>query len=147
VKSWRKRARDGTLPPALLLYVDILEKWLVLDGHDRVHAALLEGVEPPLLGLWPFIEVQPRESAVRQQGALIGSELQLRAGATPEVIDRVNRLLLLNFGSPRRGTVTRAWPLAGGIEAWRAEVLAWRRWNAIPADEDDWAWFVSSPKG
>jgi hypothetical protein len=144
VKSWRKRAKDGTLPPALLLYVDILAKWLVLDGHDRLHAALLEGVEPPLLGLWPSVEEARPESAVRQEGALLGAEIQLRAGATPTVIDRVNRMLLRNFSWPRRGTVTRAWPMAGGIEAWRAEVLAWRKGKSAPIAEDDWDWFVSS---
>ncbi|MCP3143175.1 hypothetical protein [Pyxidicoccus xibeiensis] len=144
VKSWRKRARDGTLPPALLLYVDIFAKWLLLDGHDRIHAALLEGVEPPLLGLWPYIDTVQPASAVREQGALIGAELQLRAGATPEVIDRVNRQLVRSFHWPERGTVTRAWPIAGGAEAWRAEVLAARRENTGPLDEDDWNWFVSA---
>jgi hypothetical protein len=146
VKSWRKRARDGTLPPALLLYVDILAKWLVLDGHDRLHAALLEGVEPPLLGLWPYVEEARPESAVREQGALLGAEIQLRAGATPTVIDRVNRMMLRNFSQRQRGTVTRAWPVAGGIEAWRVEVLAWRKGNTVPMDEDDWDWFVSSKR-
>ncbi len=146
VKSWRKLARDGTLPPALLLYVDILEKWLVLDGHDRVHAALLEGVEPPLLGLWPFIEQRPEHERLRQEGALLGAEIQLRAGATPEVIDRVNRQLVRHFTAPLRGTVSRAWPMAGGLEAWRAEVLARHRWNALAVDEEDREWFVS-PKG
>jgi hypothetical protein len=144
IKSWRKHAREGTLPPALLLYVDILSKWLVLDGHDRIHAALLEGREPPLLGLWPYIETPRPESRVREEGALIGAELQLRAGATPEVIDRVNRQLLRSFNWPERGTITRAWPLAGGAEAWRAEVLAWRQRNSIPLAEDDWEWLVSA---
>lgn len=139
LKSWRKRARDGTLPPVLLLYVDILAKWLVLDGHDRVHAALLEGVEPPLLGLWPYVEARRPESRVREEGALLGAELQLRAGATPEVIDRVNRQLLRSFDWPERGTVTRAWPLAGGTEAWRAQVLARQRKHAVTWDGDDWA--------
>ena len=144
VKSWRKRARDGTLPPALLLYVDLLAKWLVLDGHDRLQAALLEGVTPPLLGLWPFIERVNPSSAVSQEGALIAAEFNFRAGETPERIDRVNRMLLHSFAGPRRGTVTRAWPLRGGLEAWRAEVLAWRRWNAFPAAPGGWEWFVSS---
>ncbi|NMO14319.1 hypothetical protein HPC49_29905 [Pyxidicoccus fallax] len=143
IKSWRKHARGGTLPPVLLLYVDLLSKWLVLDGHDRVHAALLEGVEPPLLGLWPFIEPRHPRSEVRETGALMSAEFQLRAGATPEVIDRVNRMLVRNFEPPERGTVSRAWPIRGGLEAWRAEVLAWRRWNGLAVDEDAWEWFVS----
>lgn len=144
VKSWRKRARDGTLPPALLLYVDLMAKWLVLDGHDRLHAALLEGVTPPLLGLWPVIERVNPSSAVSQEGALIAAEFNLRAGETAQRIDRVNRMLLHSFAGPRRGTVTRAWPLRGGLEAWRAEVVAWRRWNHFPAEPASWEWFLSS---
>jgi hypothetical protein len=143
VKSWRKRARDRTLPPVLLLYVDLLAKWLVLDGHDRLQAALLEGVEPPLLGLWPVIERERTSGAVAQEGALIAAEFTLRAGETPERIDRVNRMLVHNFSGPRRGTVTRGWPLRGGLEVWRAEVLAWRRWNAFPAEPAPWEWFVA----
>jgi hypothetical protein len=146
VKSWRKLARDRTLPPALLLYVDILEKWLVLDGHDRIHAALLEGVEPPLLGLWPFIERRPEERQVARDGALFAADFQLRATATPEVIDRVNRMLVRSFAPPSPGTVTRAWPMAGGLDAWRAEVLAARRWSGGPVAEDEWKWF-ESPEG
>lgn len=144
VKSWRKHARDRTLPPALLLYVDILAKWLVLDGHDRLQAALLEGVTPPLLGLWPVLEREDASRSVSQQGALIAAEFQLRAGETPQRIDQVNRMLVRNFAGPRRGTVTRAWPLRGGLEVWKAEVLAWRRWNTFPAAPGSWEWFVGT---
>ncbi|WP_375743769.1 hypothetical protein NR800_00185 [Corallococcus interemptor] len=141
VKSWRKRARDGTLPPVLLLYVDILAKWLVLDGHDRLHAALLEGVEPPLLGLWPFVTPPRPASAVREAGALFSAEFQLRAGATPETVDRVNRMLVHSFTPDPRGTVSRAWPIPGGRETWREEVTTRRRRGWLPPLEDnalDW---------
>ncbi|MHA7629145.1 hypothetical protein [Corallococcus sp. M7] len=141
VKSWRKRARDGTLPPVLLLYVDILAKWLVLDGHDRLHAALLEGVEPPLLGLWPVVTPRRPASTVREEGALFSAEFQLRAGATPETVDRVNRMLVLNFTPAPRGTVSRAWPIPGGRETWREEIITRRRRGWLPPLEDnalDW---------
>ncbi|WNG45961.1 hypothetical protein F0U60_18950 [Archangium minus] len=144
VKSWRKRARDGTLPPVLLLYVDLLMKWLVLDGYDRVHAALLEGVTPPLLGLWPVHDEALPATPERNQGSMQAAELLLREGETPALIDRVNRMLRVNHAQRRRGTVTRGWPLRGGVEAWRAEVLASRRSNPFQADAHDWDWFVSS---
>jgi hypothetical protein len=143
VKSWRKRARDGTLPPALLLYVDLLGKWLVLDGHDRIHAALIEGVAAPLLGLWPVHEQVLPWSPEGHRGVLQAAEHHLRNGAPPSVVDRVNRMLLLNFQGSRRGTVTRAWPLKGRLTAWRSEVLAWRQRNSFSAEDQDWAWFVS----
>ncbi len=143
VKSWRKRARDGTLPPALVLYVDLLGKWLVLDGHDRLHAALLEGVTPPLLGLWPVHEEVLPSSPEGHKWVMRSAEHHLSAGATPSVVDRVNRMLRVNFQGPRRSTVTRAWPVKGGLSAWRAEVLAWQRWNPFPVEPEDWAWFIS----
>jgi hypothetical protein len=143
VKSWRKRARDGTLPPVLLLFVDILAKWVVLDGHDRLHAALLEGVEPPLLGLWPFIDRPRPLNAVREEGALWSAEFQLRAGAAPETVDRVNRMLLRSFTPDPRGTVSRAWPLPGGREHWREEISARRRGGPLPPlEETDWDWLT-----
>lgn len=142
VKSWRKLARDGTLPPVLLLYVDILAKWLVLDGHVRLRAALLEGVEPPLLGLWPFIDRPRPWNAVREDGALFSAELQLRKDATPETVERVNRMLLLNFTPSPRGTVSRAWPIPGGRETWREEVNARRRRGWVPLEDTDWIWLT-----
>ncbi|AGC43487.1 hypothetical protein MYSTI_02160 [Myxococcus stipitatus DSM 14675] len=143
VKSWRKRAKDGTLPPILLLFVDILAKWVVLDGHDRLHAALLEGTEPPLLGLWPFIDRPQPWNATREEGALLAAEIQLRTPPTPDTIDRINRMLLFSFAHDRRGTVSRAWPLPGGHAAWREELSARRRMSPSPLlDEEDWDWLV-----
>lgn len=144
VKSWRKHAREGTLPPALLLYMDIVGKWCVLDGHDRLHAALLEGVSPPLLGLWPVFEAPIPENPFRREGTWFAAEAQFRSrNGGPEGIDRANRTLLREYTGVHRVAVTRAWPVRGGLEAWRAEVLACRRWNAFPADAQAWDWFTS----
>ena len=144
VKSWRKHARAGTLPPVLLLYVDLFMKWLVLDGHDRLHAAVREGIEPPLLGLWPVREEVLPWSPAGHEGVLRSAEITLRAGATPSLVDRVNRMLRLNFAGLRRSTVTRAWPLMGGVDAWRAEVGAARRKTPFSVDPQAWAWYVSA---
>ena len=95
------------------------------------------------MGLWPVVEKRHPERRVREEGALIGAEFQLRAGATPEVIDRVNRLLVRSFSGSERGTVTRAWPVTGGIKVWQAELHAWGRWNPASLEADDWDWLVS----
>lgn len=52
VKAWRNHARDGTLPPILLWSMGGIELVVLLDGHDRLTAALAEGVEPRVLALW-----------------------------------------------------------------------------------------------
>jgi hypothetical protein len=58
------------------------------------------------------------------------AEVQLRSrNGGPEGIDRANRTLLREYAGVQRVAVTRAWPVRGGLEAWRAEVLACRRWS------------------
>jgi hypothetical protein len=142
VKAWRKHARDGTLPPVLLLYFHLAGKWLVVDGHDRLHAALLEGLAPPLLGLWPVVETALPEEAHTREAALRSAETILRAQVTPGMVDSTNKLLVRTHQTHRRATATRAWWLAGGAPAWHREVLARREQSDFPADADDWEWFT-----
>jgi hypothetical protein len=51
VKAWRKLARRDALPPVLLHWVSGLVAYVVLDGHDRLLAAKLEGAPAPFLCL------------------------------------------------------------------------------------------------
>ncbi len=140
VKAWRKHARDGTLPPVLLFFFQLVGKWLVLDGHDRLHAALLEGLAPPLLGLWPVLErALPDNPAVRE-AALLGAETSLRTRRDAAAVDAANHTLLRAHQASRRLAVTRAWPLRGGVPEWRREVQAFRE-RTFSKDPDNWAWF------
>lgn len=52
VKSWRKHAREGTLPPVVLWWVSALDMYVLIDGHDRLQAANAEGVQTRALALW-----------------------------------------------------------------------------------------------
>jgi len=118
----------------------VLGKWLVLDGHDCLQAALLKGRPPPLLGLWHFAEEAAPEDAARREGALIAAQARLRARSTPADVDAANRLLLREHAPCRRGAVIRAWALRGGKGAWQAEVQHQR--GTLSPPEDDWEWFV-----
>jgi hypothetical protein len=143
VKAFRKQARDGTLPPVLLFYFSLVNKWLVVDGHDRLHAARLENRTPPLLGLWTVFEQpvpQDEHTRARQQGSLQAAEFRLRG--RPMDVDVVNRLLVRDHEPVRRFAGTRGYPLQGGSAAWRAEVTAWKKWSNTAAPPDDWAAFV-----
>ncbi|MFF2010591.1 hypothetical protein ACFVWY_16155 [Streptomyces sp. NPDC058195] len=51
VKAYRKQAREGILPPALLWWFSGLNCYVVLDGHARLVAALAENREPAVLVL------------------------------------------------------------------------------------------------
>ncbi|MGV8637293.1 hypothetical protein ACV35N_35130, partial [Pseudomonas aeruginosa] len=46
VKWWRKKAREGELPPVLALRLNCLDACVILDGHCRLRAGLLENVAP-----------------------------------------------------------------------------------------------------
>lgn len=138
VKAWRKHAKDGTLPPVLLLFFQLVGKWLVVDGHDRLHAALLEGLAPPLLGLWPVVEEALPDNAALKEAVERGVETGLRARTN---IDSANQQLLRAWQTHRRKAVTRAWPLRGGIPEWQRDVEALRE-RALPKDPDDWVWFT-----
>ncbi|WP_163993707.1 hypothetical protein [Pyxidicoccus caerfyrddinensis] len=145
VKAWRKHARDGTLPPVLLLYFQLAGKWLVVDGHDRLHAALLEGLAPPLLGLWPVQERPVPDNPHWRAGAMQGAQAALGAGITPARVDSANELLLRSHQTHQRLAITRAWPLAGGAPAWMREVVARREQAPFPVkDPDDWEWFAGT---
>lgn len=58
VKAWRKHARGGTLPPVLLWWVSPFDRYVLLDGHDRLVAAELEGVRPQAIELWAARDVE-----------------------------------------------------------------------------------------
>ena len=130
VRALRKRARDGTLPPALAQYVSGLDMFVLLDGHDRLQAALLEGAAPPLLVLWQ-VRAIPRESDPAQQAAVVREvERKQRLASTsaprrPLSAAAENALLISAFDDrdylfPR----TRAYPLPGGAARWTEEVAA-----------------------
>ncbi|EYF08045.1 hypothetical protein [Chondromyces apiculatus] len=122
VHAWRKHARDGTLPPVLAVHLRLLGKYLILDGHVRLAAALEEGVTPPLLAAWPVREhATPIPEAVR---AHVWETLELPA-SLPDArrVEVMNSALQAVF-APRVAYVHRpkAWPLRGGVATWREEV-------------------------
>ena len=56
VKAWRKRARERVLPPVLLWWIEGLAAYVILDGHDRLQAASLEGTRCDTVSLALFRE-------------------------------------------------------------------------------------------
>ena len=138
LKAWRKIARQGKLPPLLLMWISGLQRYIVLDGHDRLHAAILEGTTPRALGLLGFRE----EPALLTDAAGLQAESIAAAvaanpnprGGRPYSVDSVNRLLLEAYDDRMRlKLVTRAWPLTGGCSAWMQQV---RSQLANAADPD-----------
>jgi hypothetical protein len=125
VKAFRKLARDGTLPPVLLLFVSGLDLYLMLDGHDRLRAAAIEGVPLHWVKLCSIREFTYDPSERMRAGVLQhASQALAQGGAEPgPSLDRINARLVRAF-SEARYTVsrTRAAPLRGGRERWAHEV-------------------------
>jgi hypothetical protein len=138
VKAYRKQVVEGTLAPVLLWWISGLDSYVLLDGHDRLVAALSENFEPPLLCL----------SSVSTQQAACGTDTALsRYARTAEALERqvtagtpgaadalaaVNRRLAKNLKKIETAYgVTRAWPLRGGTESWNALATTYlANWHA-----------------
>ncbi|MDG4831530.1 hypothetical protein O7627_19720 [Solwaraspora sp. WMMD1047] len=125
VRAYRKQSRDGSLPPVLLWWISGLDSYLVLDGHDRLVAALAERRPPPLLGLSLVRREQAADEAaavvVRHAAAVAALARAVDAG-TPGAsvaLAAVNRRVARDLSAVETGYgPTRAWPLPGGSAAW-----------------------------
>lgn len=137
VRAWRKHARAGSLPPVLLYWVSGLAAYVVLDGHDRLAAAALEGSSAPVFALEPVEEQGPsavtREGVLQQLEQALASAEQKRQRPTAGRLARVERLItvddanqvLLNTFVPKlKARATQADLLRGGVSQWVREVGA-----------------------
>ncbi|MDH8458054.1 ParB/Srx family N-terminal domain-containing protein, partial [Klebsiella pneumoniae] len=58
LKWWRKKCREGALPPVLVWYIAGLGSFVILDGHYRLQAAIAEEIPLSFLVL---SELQERD--------------------------------------------------------------------------------------
>ncbi|MDY6997376.1 MAG: hypothetical protein SW019_12305 [Actinomycetota bacterium] len=83
VKAFTKLARAGLLPPVLIWQVTGLRCWLVIDGHDRLTAAVNAGIVPPVLGLATMGRRDEwAQRWYRQKIETVAAQGRLNAGAT-----------------------------------------------------------------
>ncbi|MEU6880528.1 hypothetical protein [Streptomyces sp. NPDC046712] len=124
VRAYRRQYREGALPPVLAWWISGLNSPVVLDGHDRLTAALAEGGRPRVLILsravdeeWialcaerPVLEYEKRMAALDGPLAAVHA-----AAAGGRLADELRSITLAR-------DLTRAWPLPGGVPAWEAAV-------------------------
>lgn len=124
VKSWRKRAREGTLPPLVAWWCQGLFSHVLLDGHDRLQAALLEGVPPDVLVLADVRPHAAREVEARQHEAAEHAAVLAHIGSD-EVRARVMNTILWQAWDPRRtwDIATPGFPL--DVATWTWETRDW----------------------
>ena len=129
VKSCRRQLREGVMPPALLWWVSGMNTLLVLDGHDRIVAALAEQALPPVVVLAPAVDplwasganthlvreyegrVEHLQDVAAHGDAFAGTHIVNITGKFAEQLNDVAR-------SEGR---SRAWLLPGGRAAWEQQ--------------------------
>ncbi|MGP8297789.1 hypothetical protein ACTPOK_07505 [Streptomyces inhibens] len=138
VKAYRRQYREGVLPPVLLWWVGGLDTFLVLDGHDRLAAALAENGRPAVLALarelpdqWATRYAQPLISEYEHRAAQLAD-----AGAEGDPLAALRaRAASGRLGQQLHELVTAraptwSWPLPGGAAAWdelaRRHAPGWR---------------------
>ncbi|WBB90895.1 hypothetical protein [Verrucosispora sp. WMMC514] len=145
VKAYRKQFREGVLPPVLLWWISGLDCHVVLDGHDRLAAALAEDGPPPLLRLSSVSQRQvdaDTDTAVRRYATTTEAVRHQVAAGTPgaaEALAATHRRFARELGGVGTGYGTsRAWPLRGGPATWHrlAEAHA-PDWHAEISAADD----------
>ena len=63
-------AREQTLPPILAWYINALDAHIILDGNDRLQAALINGIAPTCLVLSSYTETTYQLDESKQQAIL-----------------------------------------------------------------------------
>lgn len=125
VRAWRKRARDGTLPPVLLTFVSSLDMFVILDGHDRLRAAVEESVSPPMLSFSSVRRVPREMNRAFQDGIAHRASKAAESDArlAPLSVAKLNHLAIAAWENrPWLLSRTRATPLPR--VAWDSEVVA-----------------------
>ncbi|EYU15150.1 hypothetical protein [Photorhabdus aegyptia] len=121
LKWWRKKCREGTLPPILLWYIAGLASFIILDGHYRLQAAIEEGIPPQFLVLSELSErtcVPDPEYQVRVLRAL---EVQQRNNLGCN-IDGINQTLINLYDTRYLYASTHSRAVLGDGESWEREV-------------------------
>jgi hypothetical protein len=125
VGFWRKQLAAGHHPPVVLLYLSVLEMFLILDGHDRLQAALHAGIKPNYLIVAPIHHRRwpPSDQTFEARASVAAAYAQAWSKAGPAGRAGLNRSLIRVF-SPLEDHISRmrVWPLRGGWPQWRAEV-------------------------
>ncbi|WP_306326634.1 hypothetical protein [Streptomyces venezuelae] len=127
VRAYRRQYREGVLAPVFAWWISGLNSPVVLDGHDRLTAALAEGARPEVLVLaravdaaWvalcaarPVAEYEARVAAL--EGPL----------AAPRIAHEGRRLAEALRAVTGSRELTMAWPFPGGADAWDAAAASY----------------------
>ncbi|AYH05572.1 hypothetical protein [Pectobacterium parmentieri] len=124
LKWWRKKCREGTLPPVLVWYVAGLASFVILDGHYRLQAAIEEGIPPLFLVLSELNErVFPPEPE-HQERILRALEQQQHKNPGYSV-EGINQTLINLYDTRYLYASTHSRAVLGKGDSWARDVKAY----------------------
>jgi hypothetical protein len=131
VKAYRRQHREGILPPVMLWWFSGLATLLVVDGHDRLTAALAEGAVPDVAVLAPtadphWVSAVQRRPVREYEERIAHIQNGPADPFTSDYIAFAGHRLATALGSlARTEWRTRAWPVPGGRTAWDHLAAEW----------------------
>ena len=102
VKAYRRLSREGMLPPVLAWWISGLFALAVLDGHDRLVAALAEEQPPRIVTLGPAVG-----------GDVVDAEVARAVGAYDDTAARAERYPMAKAVAAADRSVTATAATAG----------------------------------
>ncbi|AJQ93406.1 hypothetical protein [Gynuella sunshinyii] len=111
LKWWRKKVRAGESPPILVWYLNCLDAFVLVDGHCRLQACVLENVPPDLIVARSVLETPIKPDPLTQSRIVASLSRQKdRPGRKPMSVDALNGVLMSAFDDrPLIQTVSRSW--------------------------------------
>jgi hypothetical protein len=97
VKWWRKMAREGCLPPVLALFLRCLDSSVIIDGHCRLRAALLEGMAPDIIVISSTQSVEITPDPAEQERVFHSLEKARRIQGALFPVEKLNEILVRVF--------------------------------------------------
>ncbi|SNT14824.1 hypothetical protein [Actinoplanes regularis] len=124
VKAYRKQATAGILPPVLLWWISSLDCYVILDGHDRILAAIAEEQEPSFMALANTNRQRIGSHSQAVVDRYLAEQQLIPSTATGALAASSRRLARTLNEIDTDYDRTRAWMLPGGSAAWDAVAQA-----------------------
>lgn len=127
VKWWQKKVREGRLPPILVWYLSCLDAYIIIDGHDRLMASILENQPPELIAISSAQEIQFPPDVIAQQHILEALSNPKSDRKKSISIEHMNQVLLQVFDNSYTSARTFSWASISSDQVWIDEVAGFLR--------------------
>ena len=122
---WRKKVREGTCPPILTWYINSLKAFVLIDGHYRLQASLMENRTPAIMVLTEVLTTQETLDKSVQESVLRNIEARQNQSIKKKMsVEEINNLLIRIFDDrPDLRPITKSLGKYDFEKIWVKEVL------------------------